>query len=217
MNSTGKPEKTCRGQDIKVLAWRSARNVDITVSVPLIADQIPTMERYEEEVSSLRAELVALATQTLGPEYDLVLHLNTSSANPFGGKKVYILGSGSCIECGEEGVVGRGNTAAGTISTFRPHTMEAPFGKNPTYHAGKVYAYLSNQIAQRIASRLQVDATVVVETRHSEPLFEPARMHVALRGEPADDLTVVTDIVTECLAQSDHVDAIVYGRALVPS
>ena len=56
---------------------------------------------------------------------------------------IYMLGIGTSAECGEEGLVGRGNSSLGIISTFRPNSMEAPSGKNPRYHTGRVLSFLS--------------------------------------------------------------------------
>ena len=107
------------------------------------------------------------------------LSLNTGDSNPYRGKRCYLLGTGSCLEFGEEGFVGRGNTPAGYIPLHRPKSAEAAFGKNPVYHAGKVYAIHAAQIARRIFEATGAPATVTIASRHSDPLRQPSLTDVA--------------------------------------
>jgi S-adenosylmethionine synthetase len=62
--------------------------------------------------------------------------------------ELYLTYTGSSIESGDEGVVGRGNRVTGLITPLRPMNIEGASGKNPVYHVGKLY----NLAAQRIAT-----------------------------------------------------------------
>lgn len=202
------------GQDIKVLAYRQNHRIDVTISVPVFPHASPSVADYETIVADAQAELQEIADEHLPSELHSRVELNSSTANPFGGKKQYLLGTGSCIECGEEGFVGRGNTAAGTIPVFRPKSVEAPFGKNPTYHAGKVYTIYALDIAHAIYNTLGVAATVSIVARHSSPLRQPAAIVIDLHAD-ADHQTA-RHIATDILANTDHVQRAVYDHVLVP-
>ena len=62
--------------------------------------------------------------------------------------ELYLTYTGSSIESGDEGVVGRGNRVNGLITPLRPMNLEGANGKNPVYHVGKLY----NIAAQRLAA-----------------------------------------------------------------
>ena len=48
--------------------------------------------------------------------------------------ELYLTYTGSSIESGDEGVVGRGNRVNGMITPLRPMSVEGASGKNPVYH-----------------------------------------------------------------------------------
>ncbi len=62
--------------------------------------------------------------------------------------------TGTSAEAGDDGEVGRGNRANGLITPYRPMTMEAVAGKNPTTHVGKLYNVGAARIAQAIVGEL---------------------------------------------------------------
>ncbi|MFH8991617.1 methionine adenosyltransferase [Streptomyces sp. NPDC017940] len=64
--------------------------------------------------------------------------------------ELYLTYTGSSIESGDEGVVGRGNRVNGLLTPLRPMNLEGANGKNPVCHVGKLY----NIAAQRLAHRL---------------------------------------------------------------
>jgi hypothetical protein len=134
-------------------------------------------------------------------------------SNPYRGKRCYLLGTGSCLEFGEEGFVGRGNTPAGYIPLHRPKSAEASFGKNPVYHAGKVYAVHAGQIARRIFEVTGTPATVTIASRHSDPLRQPSFTDIALHGDAAPQ--AVREITETSLATADHL-ALALDGWLVP-
>jgi S-adenosylmethionine synthetase len=46
--------------------------------------------------------------------------------------ELYLTYTGSSIESGDEGVVGRGNRVTGLITPLRPMNIEGAIGKNPS-------------------------------------------------------------------------------------
>ena len=137
------------------------------------------------------------------------LSLNTGDSNPYRGKRCYLLGSGSCLEFGEEGFVGRGNTPAGYIPLHRPKSAEAAFGKDPVYHAGKVYAIHAGQIARLVFETTGAPATVTIASRHSDPLRQPSFVDIAVHGDA--DPAAVQEIAGTSLATADHLSLALDG------
>jgi len=213
-----RPPYSALGQDIKVLAQRHDHDVHVLMNVPVFPRAAASAASYEAIVGQAQAELQQFADQHLPAPLRCKVELNASTVNPFGGKRQYLLGTGSCIECGEEGFVGRGNTAAGFIPLFRPKSAEAPFGKNPTYHAGKVYSIYALDIARAAYSTLGTPATVSIVAAHSAPLRHPSAVTLDLAGTPetAIDHAVARQLTDDVLANTDHLYRAISDHALVP-
>lgn len=60
--------------------------------------------------------------------------------------------TGSAVESGDEGAVGRGNRSRGVIPFSRNFSMEAACGKNPVYHTGKLFTAIGDIINDEIKS-----------------------------------------------------------------
>ena len=190
------------GQDIKVMTIRRERHLDITINVAVHPSAATDTGTYDAIIGKLHGELDQLAGSVLAGRMDHRLSLNTGDSNPYHGKRCYLLGTGSCLEFGEEGFVGRGNTPAGYIPLHRPKSAEASFGKNPVYHAGKVYAIHAGQVARRIFEATGTPATVTIAGRHSDPLRQPSLTDIALHGNAAPQ--TAREITETSLATVDH-------------
>jgi S-adenosylmethionine synthetase len=201
------------GQDIKVMTVRRGGHADVTINVAVHPLAAADADAYDAILDKLKAELDEVASRALCGTLDYRLCLNSGDANPYRGKRQYLLGSGSCLEFGEEGFVGRGNTPAGLIPLYRPKSAEAAFGKNPTYHAGKVYTIHADQIARSVHAVTGVPATVTIASRHSDPLRKPHLVDVAVHGEA--DPSAVTSIAEAALETTDHLTLALDGY-LVP-
>jgi S-adenosylmethionine synthetase len=214
LNQSGNGPRDLRfGQDIKVMAARQGRHVDVTINVAVHPLAATDADAYEAILADLHAQLDQLAALTLGGALPYRLRLNSGDSNPFRGKRHYLLGTGSCLEFGEEGMVGRGNTPAGLIPVHRPKSVEAAYGKNPTYHAGKVYTLYADQLARAVHAQTGAGATITIVARHSDPLRRPALIDVALHGQA--DHEIVQDLACATLEGTDHVGLALDG-ALVP-
>jgi S-adenosylmethionine synthetase len=174
----------------------------------------PTIDAYEAVLLGLRQELTAVAKHAVGGVLDVTLHINTQGTNPYAAKRQYLLGSGTCLELGEEGFVGRGNGPSGLISLYRAKGVEAVYGKNPTYHSGKVYTLYAEQIARDLHAEQGVGSTVTIVAGHSNPLRKPTHVSVDVDG-PVDP-TSVKATVQRVLATTDHVTLAVDDGRLIP-
>ena len=120
--------------------------------------------------------------------------------------RTYLLGTGSCVEFGEEGLVGRGNTNSGVISVCRLHSMEAPYGKNPKYHTGRVLGYLSTVLARKIWQELNVRCTVLAMAKNSQTLIPPAMLSVSLERDV--DRKDICELVDRYVLETDYLQGI---------
>lgn len=174
--SSIKPKYKHYGQDIKVMSIRNKNSINCTICVPVISKYIKSEKDYFSRVAKIEQELQKYANGFLKQkEFSAKINVNPSEGNV---PKKYILGLGSCIEGGEEGIVGRGNYYNGLISIFRPSSVEAPFGKNPFYHTGRVLAYVLNKISSRIYSETNIKNTIIGITKNQQSLLPPSELFV---------------------------------------
>lgn len=204
------------GSDVKVMSTRNGSNINITICVPFLSKDTPNADYYFEGKKKLTEELLNYSYKILGDSYKITMDINTQEKATFAPKRVYMLAIGSCIEAGEEGVVGRGNQTNGLISTFRPHSMEAAFGKNPVYHSGKVYGYLTRELAKDIAEKFECECTVFSLCRNGESLFPPTNLFVQTNS-PTLQHQSLKYFVDGWLKNVDYIKDIVKLGKLLPT
>ncbi|MCZ4125430.1 methionine adenosyltransferase [Streptomyces sp. H39-S7] len=201
------------GSDIKVMAQRFGRTVNLTCAVPQIAAHVPDLASYISNREHVRDVLTAYAA-TAYPELEVRIWLNTrdDDARP----ELYLTHTGSSIETGDEGLVGRGNRYGGLISAVRPFTMEGISGKNPVYHTGLVYCVGADLIATGIHRELGHGAEVILVGQSGRELTDPwaavVRVEPAADGRPAPDRDAVAPLVDKGLsALPDSLEGILSG------
>ena len=166
------------GQDIKVMVSRINNDVTATICMPVYKDIYETKEEYDKIVMKHEDILYEVASNIDNPKcYNLKIEINRM---PDGSYRNYSLVKGSCIECGEEGLVGRGNNAQGLISSLREHTVEAPCGKNERYHTGRVINFMGNNAVKRINDELGIKTTLYCLTRNRGSIFEPYLFYLSV-------------------------------------
>ena len=106
------------GQDIKVMGIRMKDEAHFVVTIPFIATNTPNSRFYRDIINEFQEKLTTIARETVGSVYRSNVCLNNE-------RGYYLLLGGSCIELGEEGVVGRGNKSRGIIPSMRSWSMEA--------------------------------------------------------------------------------------------
>jgi len=136
------------GSDVKVMALADEDRVDVTFCVPQISKYVASRTAYVRNCADLLSYAEDLAQRHL-PGRKTRLRLNARDIVER--DELYLTVTGSSIESGDEGVVGRGNRACGLITPLRPMNLEGVSGKNPVYHVGKLY----NIAARRIAAAVQ--------------------------------------------------------------
>jgi S-adenosylmethionine synthetase len=194
------------GQDIKVLAVRTGTSVDVSVSMPTISTFTASRDDYRAKVAYHQDQLRRIGGRYW--EYGLEISINV---NP--NDAVYMLGIGTCAECGEEGLVGRGNTINGLITSHRTHTAESWAGKNPVYFTGRVMGYLSLVLAREIGSELDARCSVTIFTRCGDSLIPPRSIQVSL--DRAANRPTIDKIIERVLFDGSYLEKILDFRPWV--
>lgn len=185
------------GSDIKVMAYGSEREISITSCIPQIAGYVPDIGSYQSNLESIREDIHLLVSKLL-PEACVDITLNT--LDDFDRGSLYLTVIGSCIESGDEGMVGRGNRPSGVISTLRPFSGEAVCGKNPVFFSGKVYTAAGKEIARRLheASGASIDVWLI--SQEGRPLSDPWKVVIWYDGEELQE-KIVRNTLKEVLTQ----------------
>lgn len=123
-----------------------------------------------------------------------------------------MLSIGSCIECGEEGLVGRGNSINGVISITRPRSMEAFPGKNPVYHTGRVHGLLSYKLAKSIYENLKTPCSVYVLTKSGQSLIPPYSLTIQLPEPEKISHPSLEKIIEEHFLNVDYLKELIKQR-----
>jgi S-adenosylmethionine synthetase len=184
------------GTDIKLMVVRHGAIVNLTACVPQIARETPDLDTYVAR-RTLARELIAETAGRIAPDHKVQVSVNTRDQDER--PELYLTATGSSIESGDEGVVGRGNRANGLISMLRPWSAEGVSGKNPVYHVGKLYNLAATEAARRLHEETGVDCAVALVSQSGRDLADPWQAVVQTSG-PNPVLTslarrVITDVM----------------------
>jgi S-adenosylmethionine synthetase len=179
------------GTDVKVLAIRRERTVSLVLCVPALPGQVASRADYDAFRDGIVSDVAGFVRNFGGPDLGDV-RLNTRDS----ADAVYMAHLGSAIATGDVGAVGRGNRINGVIAPGRPTHLEAPAGKNPIYHGGKVALVLAQCVADQVNALLGAEVQVSVVAENGQPLSTPTLVAVELtsacseRDRRAIDATV---------------------------
>jgi S-adenosylmethionine synthetase len=159
------------GEDIKVMGMRQGGEMMLTVAMPFIATKIGDATEYQEVKQAAEAAIQTYASQLDERKVTVAVNTGDDIAND----SVYLTLTGTSAEMGDDGAVGRGNRVNGVIAPFRSASLEAPCGKNPISHVGKVYNLLALLAAQDIVSQVPTirEASVYLLSQIGAPLDQP--------------------------------------------
>ncbi len=134
------------GEDVKVMAFRNGKDIDLTIACAMVSSKVPDKSHYKSVIEEMKENVADFAGKFT--KRNLKVYVNT--ADDYKKDIYYLTVSGLSMENGDDGSVGRGNRANGLITPMRPMSMEASAGKNPVTHVGKMYNILSNRVADEI-------------------------------------------------------------------
>ena len=213
-----KPKFDYIGHDIKILAIRNLRHINLTLCVPFISQNTLSKNFYLEKLKFFQSELKKVAYHIVNNRFKVDILLN---AQDFGlltktraRSSYYFSYSGSALDYGEEGVVGRGNRARGVRSCLRPNSTDAIHGKNPSFHVGKVYTYFADQISKAIAEEMNCECTVILGTQNKRPVNSPQRIFIYTTRK--ENQKKIAEIIERELSKKDWIEKIVKNKYFLP-
>lgn len=173
------------GEDVKVMAVRRGRQLEMTVAIAFIDHYFWQEETYFHRKAAVWQALTEFLQTKLHDLDSVRVQINALDREGHGLSGMYLTVLGTSAEGADGGEVGRGNRVNGLITFCRPMTMEAAAGKNPVSHVGKIYNLLARQTAERICQHVDAveEANVWLCSRIGAPLDEPwvASVQVALK------------------------------------
>ncbi|WP_433358583.1 methionine adenosyltransferase [Streptosporangium sp. CA-115845] len=197
------------GSDIKALVVRQGDAWTVTVCVPALAGHLATSAEFDDAVTHAAQELTAQLAGRLPGRVNVVCNTRGSRTGPLSGQ--YFTLSGSAIDYGEDGLVGRGNARTGLISGAHLAGNEATFGKNPAYHVGKVGGWLADQAAQAVAAQFG-PCRIGLLWRNGARYDQPASIEITAAGQMSASQAEAA-VRTE-LARTDWLTDLLDGRYL---
>jgi len=216
-NSDLTPKFDFIGQDIKVMAIRNGKNLDLIMCVPFFSREISSSLIYEDKLKFLEEELSSHIKDKYSEHLNINLYLNTEDQrvkDKTTARGYYFVVTGSALDYGEEGVAGRGNRSQGFISSVRPYSIESVCGKNPVYHTGKVYAYIVDLLAKKVATELECEVNIVITTRNGDPLYNP--YSVIVNTSVKREIGKIRKIVIEELKKKPRAEEMVRRKIFLP-
>jgi S-adenosylmethionine synthetase len=172
------------GEDIKVLAIRVRRQIELTVAAAFVGRHVASLQEYLDQKRAIAEDIFDFGRARV----EKLARVTVNAADRPERQEVYLTVTGTSAEAGDDGQVGRGNRVSGLITPSRPMTLEALAGKNPVSHVGKLYNLWAQRIAARVA--LEPDAEEVVcqlASRIGAPITEPQVVFLGVRGAAAHD------------------------------
>jgi S-adenosylmethionine synthetase len=197
------------GSDIKALAVRDGRDWTVTVCVPALAGHLSTSAEFADAVTATADGLTALLRQRLPGRVTVLCNTRGSRTGPLSGQ--YFTLSGSAVDYGEDGLVGRGNARTGVISGGHLAGNEATFGKNPAYHVGKVGGWLADEAACAVATAYG-PCRVALLWRNGAAYDDPASIEITTAGQAPPG--AAEELVRATLCRTDWMDDLLSGRYL---
>ncbi len=153
------------GEDTKVLGVSRAGKVELTVALAVVDRHVADLAAYEQAMERALAVVARVAPAARAA---------VNGGDDVASGRVYLTVTGTSLEAGDDGQVGRGNRLSGLITPCRAMSLEAPAGKNPITHVGKLY----NVVAARVCDRLVrhpgvLEAECLLVSRIGRPVREP--------------------------------------------
>lgn len=202
------------GQDIKVMVSRLNNDITLTICIPVYCDKFSNKKEYCLILNKYEKLISKYIESIPNPkEYNIDLQINKMDNGDY---LYYSLAKGSCIECGEEGIVGRGNNSQGIIPSLRSHTMESPFGKNERYHTGRVLSFLADKTVKKIYEECGIKTSIYCLTKNKNNLLKPYLMYLSIDKKVDSKIkSKILDIVNEEFDESTYLFKILEEHRLV--
>ncbi|MFB6215616.1 MAG: methionine adenosyltransferase [Candidatus Aenigmatarchaeota archaeon] len=202
------------GEDVKLMALRKNSEIDLTIAGAFRARKVPDIDHYVSVKEDVVEEVQDIASRKT--DRDVNVHMNT--ADDYDEEIVYLTLTGTSAEAGDDGSVGRGNRSNGLITPCRPMSMEAPAGKNPLAHVGKIYNVFAHNLANEVNENTDVDEVQIkVLSQIGRPIDDPHMVEVQARNGTSNDVRYeIEKIIQDSLNDiTDITDEILNGNLYV--
>ncbi len=167
------------GEDIKVMGVRIKDKIRITIALAFVDKYILDINDYLQKKENLKRLVLEEISNLVNGEVEVFIN----TADMVEKEVAYITVTGTSAEAGDDGQVGRGNRINGLITPYRPMSLEAPAGKNPISHVGKLYNITANRIASEIVSSFEEvkETYVYIVSQIGKPINEPQVLDIKVR------------------------------------
>jgi S-adenosylmethionine synthetase len=166
------------GTDVKLMLVGDESRFDVVAAVPQVSTYVHSREAYARNKAAVIERCQQMVETRLGDGASDRCSFRVNARDIETKDELYLTLSGSSLESGDEGVVGRGNRANGLITPLRPMNIEGVNGKNPVYHVGKLYNVAALRIAQLLHERHSGHHEVMIVSATGQELGYPWRIHV---------------------------------------
>ena len=186
------------------------KSIEVTTCIPFIGRYTPSIDFYQEKVKWLKEIIEQEVKNLVNNQYSLNIAINNRDVIEM--NEVYLTATGSSVESGDEGMVGRGNRVNGVISMTNPMSMEAASGKNPIYHIGKLYNVLAQDVASKIYNLYKVACKVYLVSQTGRDLRDPWQCVVVLDSRKCSEKDI-SDLVKKELSDIQNLsNDLIFGR-----
>lgn len=169
------------GWDVKVFGSRHEKKFKLLVNVPFLGNYINSLDHYFERKGIITKDILKFISAKLNITPEITLNATDKNGAP------YLTALGSVADTGDCGVVGRGNRINGLITPMRTMSIEAPAGKNPLDHTGKLYGILARNLAHDIYNITKKPVEVHIFTAKESRLDNPDEISVRIQNWQEDD------------------------------
>lgn len=198
------------GYDIKILAIRKGNVIEVTACIPQISRFVPSFESYKSNIQFVSEWLKRIFRNHL-PDFDIRIMINTK--DDYLNCSYYLTAIGSCIESGDEGLVGRGNRPCRLIPISRSFSGEAACGKNPVFFPGKLYPVVGRSIAEKLYKITGKPVEIWLISQEGHSLMNPWSTIVIFDGKVDIAEREITPVIEEELARiPEHTIQLINGN-----
>ncbi len=184
------------GPDVKVMGVRQGKKVFLTLAIAFIDKHVASLKEYLSLKQELQSRLLEHA-KTLLQGFKTQVFINTGDKPGKG--EVYLTVTGSSVEAGDDGAVGRGNRVNGLITPCREMSLEAAAGKNAVSHVGKIYNIAALQLSKQIFNATGKQVGVKLVSQIGKPITKPLTVVVSMFKPEKQDRLRAKQIVKEFL------------------
>lgn len=186
------------GTDVKILGSEIDGRVDVTLCVPQISRHVADIEEYKANIKIIKDYLADHSQKNLGKK----INFNLNTRDDYERQELYLTATGSSIESGDEGLVGRGNRVNQLITINSPMSMEGASGKNPVYHIGKLYYIAAHQIAKKVYDKFdRLQNEVYLVSNSGRALISPWKTVIKIPTNSNVDQSKLESFLAECLSE----------------